>query len=116
MPPVGGGRAGFTLHGESIAVRDGCCLTNDGKLAGTVLDMATAVGNCIHLLGVPLPDALRFASENPATFIGLEHVLGKLAPGYRTDLVAFDPDDITVLATWVAGSGDDRECEFQQSL
>jgi N-acetylglucosamine-6-phosphate deacetylase len=116
MPPVGGSRTGFTLHGESIAVRDGCCLTNDGKLAGTVLDMATAVGNCIHLLGVPLPDALRFASANPATFIGLEHVLGKLAPGYRADLVAFDPDDITVLATWVAGSGDDRECEFQQSL
>jgi N-acetylglucosamine-6-phosphate deacetylase len=116
MPPVGGSRTGFTLHGESIAVRDGCCLTNDGKLAGTVLDMATAVGNCIHLLGVPLPDALRFASANPATFIGLEHVLGKLAPGYRADLVAFDSDDITVLATWVAGSGDCREHELQQSL
>ena len=116
MPPVGGSRSGFTLHGESIAVRDGCCLTNDGKLAGTVLDMATAVKNCIHLLGVPLPDALRLASANPATFIGLEHVLGKLAPGYRADLVAFDPDDITVLATWVAGSGDYRAGELQQSL
>jgi N-acetylglucosamine-6-phosphate deacetylase len=116
MPPVGGGRAGFTLHGESIAVRDGCCLTNDGKLAGTVLDMATSVRNCIHLLGVPLPNALRLASANPATFIGLEHVLGKLAPGHRADLVAFDPDDITVLATWVAGSGDCRERELQQSL
>jgi N-acetylglucosamine-6-phosphate deacetylase len=116
MPPVGGSGAGFTLHGESIAVRDGCCVTNDGKLAGTVLDMATALRNCIHLLGVPLPDALRLASANPATFIGLEHVLGKLAPGYRADLVAFDPDDITVLATWVAGSGDCRERELQQSL
>ena len=28
---------------------------------------------------------------------------GKLAPGYRADLVAFDPTDITVLATWIAG-------------
>ena len=116
MPPVGGSRSGFTLYGESIAVRDGCCFTNDGKLAGTVLDMATAVRNCINLLGVPLPDALRLASANPATFIGLEHVLGKLAPGCRADLVAFDPDDITVLATWVAGSGDFRQREFRQSL
>ena len=116
MPPVGGSQSSFTLHGESIAVRDGSCLTNDGKLAGTVLDMATAVKNCIHLLGVPLPDALRLASANPATFIGLEHMLGKLGPGYRADLVAFHPDDITVLATWVAGSGDNREREFRQSL
>jgi N-acetylglucosamine-6-phosphate deacetylase len=51
--------------------------------------MATAVRNCTHLLGVPLPDALRFASAYPAMFLGLEHILGKLAPGYRADLVAF---------------------------
>src|SRR6516164_6651924 len=105
MPPVGGSRSDFLLHGKKIAVRDGCCRTDDGLLAGTVLDMATAVKNCVRLLGVPLPDALRFASANPAAFIGLEHTLGKLLPGYRADLVAFDPNDMTVFATWVAGSG-----------
>jgi N-acetylglucosamine-6-phosphate deacetylase len=105
MPPVGGSRSSFTLHGENVAVRDGRCLTDDGTLAGTVLDMATAVKNCMRLLGMPLPDALRLASTNPATFVGLEHMLGKLVPGYRADLVAFDPSDMTVLATWVAGSG-----------
>jgi N-acetylglucosamine-6-phosphate deacetylase len=106
MPPVGGSRSSFTLHGETIAVRDGRCLTDDGTLAGTVLDMAAAVKNCIRLLGMPLPDALRLASANPAASIGLEHMLGKLAPGFRADLVAFDPTDMTVLATWVAGSGE----------
>ena len=79
---------------------------DDGTLAGSVLDMATAVKNCMRLLGVPLPDALRFASAHPAAFLGLEQTLGKLAPGYRADLVAFDPNDMTVLATWVAGRGD----------
>jgi N-acetylglucosamine-6-phosphate deacetylase len=103
MPPVGGSRSGFTLHGEDITVRDGSCLTDEGTLAGTVLDMATAVKNCVRLLGVPLPDALRLASANPATAIGLEHMLGRLVPGFRADLVAFDPSDMTVLATWVAG-------------
>jgi N-acetylglucosamine-6-phosphate deacetylase len=39
MPPVGGSRSGFTLHGEDITVRDGSCLTDEGTLAGTVLDM-----------------------------------------------------------------------------
>jgi N-acetylglucosamine-6-phosphate deacetylase len=103
MPPVGGCRSNFSLHGEHITVRNGCCLTDDGTLAGTVLDMAAAVRNCTRLLGVPLPDALRFASAHPATFLGLGQMLGKLAPGYRADLVAFDPSDMTVLATWVAG-------------
>jgi N-acetylglucosamine-6-phosphate deacetylase len=40
MPPVGGSQSSFTLHGRDITVRDGCCLTDDGTLAGTVLDMA----------------------------------------------------------------------------
>jgi len=106
MPPVGGSSANFSLHGKNITARDGYCVTDDGTLAGTVLDMAAAVRNCIRLLGVALPDALRFASAHPATFLGLEHMLGKLAPGYRADLVAFDPNDITVLATWVAGRDD----------
>ena len=108
MPPVGGSRSSFTLHGKNIAVRDSCCFTNDGTLAGTALDMATAVKNCIRLLGLSLPEALRLASVNPATFIGLEHMLGRLVPGYRADLVAFDPDDMTILATWVAGSSEYR--------
>ena len=104
MPPVGGSRSSFTLYGEQIAVRDGRCLTHEGTLAGAVLDMASAVRNCTRLVGISLPDALRLASLNPAASIGLDHLLGRIAPGYRADLVAFDPKDITVLATWVAGS------------
>ena len=86
-------------------MRNGRCLTEDGTLAGTALDMPSAVKNCVQLLGVPLPDALRFASTSPAEFLGLGHVLGRLAPDYRADLVAFDPSEMTVLATWVAGAG-----------
>ena len=107
MPPVGGDRPSFDLVGKTVTVRDGRCVTDDGTLAGAVLDMATAVRNCVRLLEVPLPDALRFASAHPAAFLGLERTLGKLAPGYRADLVAFDPNDLTVLVTWVAGSDDD---------
>ena len=57
------------------------------------------------LLNVPLTDALRYASANPAEFLGLGHKLGKLAPKFRADMVAFDGDSIEVLDTWVAGVG-----------
>jgi N-acetylglucosamine-6-phosphate deacetylase len=104
MPPVGGSRSRFCLNGRTVTVHDGRCTTADGTLAGSVLDMATAVKNCTRALGVSLPDALCFASANPAAFLGIGNRLGRIAPGFRADLVAFDPSDMTVIATWVAGS------------
>ena len=104
MPPVGGSRSSFQLYGQDIHVAEGTCRTIEGTLAGTALDMATAVRNCVKLLQVSLPDALRFASTHPAEFIGLGQILGKLAPGYRADLVAIDAETFMVLGTWVAGA------------
>jgi N-acetylglucosamine-6-phosphate deacetylase len=106
MPPVGGSSAGFRLYGQRITVRDGRCTTADGTLAGSVLDMASAVRNCVRMLGLPLAEALPLASTAPAAFLGIDGWLGRLAPGYRADLVALDPDTVDVLATWVAGSPD----------
>lgn len=103
MPPVGGSTSTFTLYGQEIGVHNGRCMRADGILAGAVLDMASAVRNCVRLLQVPLTQALRFASAEPASFLGLDATLGKLAPGYRADMVAFDPGDIRIYETWVAG-------------
>ena len=103
MPPVGGRESTFRLYGNEIEVVDGRCLRSDGTLAGAALDMATAVRNCVNLLQVPLTEALRFGSTNPAEFIGCGQMLGRLAPGYRADIVAIEPDTIRVLGSWVAG-------------
>lgn len=103
MAPVGGRQSTFALYGDTIEVKDGRCLRADGTLAGAALDMATAVRNCVSLLRVSLAEALKFASRNPAEFIGVGHMLGRLAPGYRADMVALNPDSLAVLGTWVAG-------------
>lgn len=105
MPPVGGARRSFTLYGEEIALRDGRCLRADGTLAGAALDMASAVRNAVEMLGASLPDALRMASRNPAEFLGIGGRLGRIAAGYRADLVGVMPEDVRVLRTWVAGRG-----------
>jgi N-acetylglucosamine-6-phosphate deacetylase len=106
MPPVGGSKSAFRLGGKDVFVRDGRCATADGVLAGSALDMAGAVRNCVHLLGMSLPEALRLAAVTPAAFLGLSDRLGRLAPGCRADIVALDPNAVRVLATWVAGEGD----------
>jgi N-acetylglucosamine-6-phosphate deacetylase len=106
MPPVGGTHASFTLNGDKISVREGRCMRQDGRLAGSCLDMASAVRNCVRLLGVSLTDALRFASTHPAEFLGLDGKLGRLAPGFRADMVAIDCETVEVRHTWVAGERD----------
>lgn len=108
MPPVGGLKAEFDLLGRRIMVRDGSCRTQEGALAGSSIEMASAVRNCVRLLGLSLERALRCASCHQAEFLGLGQSLGRLAPGYRADMAAFDPKDILVSATWVAGQRSDH--------
>ena len=76
----------------------------DGTLAGAHLTMIEAVRNAVALAGIALLDALIMASRTPASFLGLGSVLGRIAPGYRADLVAFDPN-FEVVGTWIGGVG-----------
>ncbi len=102
MPPVGGEREDFSLYGQPMTCRDGRCTTAEGALAGSGLDMATAVRNCVRRLGLPLAEACRMASTYPAEFLGLGQELGRIAPGYRADLVALD-EALVVQDSWIGG-------------
>ena len=103
MPPVGGSFADFRLYRQRITLRDGRCTIAGGTLAGSVLDMASAVSNCVRMLDLPLAEALTLATTSPAAFLGIDGWLGRLAPGHRADLVALDPNTVEILATWIAG-------------
>jgi N-acetylglucosamine-6-phosphate deacetylase len=102
MPPVGTDATSFQLYGETILRRDGRLVTVDGVLAGADITMIDEVRNCMKFMGVLLEEALRMASLYPATFLGLDDRLGRLAPGYRADLVLIDAD-FSVRSTWIAG-------------
>ncbi len=94
----------FDLHGRTIYRRDGKLTTADGTLAGSDLDMASAVRNSVQRLGLGLPEVLRMASLVPACFLRLDHELGRIAPGYRADLVLLD-ESLQVRQTWINGEG-----------
>jgi N-acetylglucosamine-6-phosphate deacetylase len=76
-----------------------------GALAGSALDMATAVRNAVQLLGLPLAEAARMASTYPARFLRVDDRLGHIAEDYRADFVLLD-EQLQVQATWIGG---DRE-------
>jgi N-acetylglucosamine-6-phosphate deacetylase len=102
MPAVGSDEPTFVLQGRTIRVVDGICRDENGTLAGTALDMAAAVRNAVSLLDLDIAEAARMASEYPAEFLGLGDELGRIAPGYRANLVLLD-DDLEVRRTWIEG-------------
>lgn len=102
MPPTGTEADSFELNGRTIYRRDGRLVLADGTLAGADLDMATAVRNAGTLIGLPLEESLRMASLYPAQFLGMDGERGRIAPGWRADLVLLRPD-LTVKGTWVEG-------------
>jgi N-acetylglucosamine-6-phosphate deacetylase len=101
MPSVGG-RKSFVLSGEPISAADGKCVDAAGTLAGSDLDMACAVRNAVDMLDLDLADSSAMASANPASFLGLGHELGRIAPGYLASLVLLD-GATDVVETWIDG-------------
>ena len=102
MPMVGGDDPSFDLYGETITAIDGVVRNAAGALAGSALDMASAVRNSVHLLGLPLDEACRMAAQYPAEFLGIGGTHGRIAAGYRADLVLLD-GEVCVQRSWIGG-------------
>jgi N-acetylglucosamine-6-phosphate deacetylase len=102
MPTVGSALQSFELQGRTILRHGGRLTMEDGTLAGSDLDMATAVRNSVAHLGVDGVTALQMASFVPATFLRLDGELGRIKRGYRASLVLLD-EDLKVRRTWIDG-------------
>jgi N-acetylglucosamine-6-phosphate deacetylase len=102
MATVGSSQSSFDLYGETIRLSQGRLCNSDGALAGSAIGMIDAVRTATNLVGLPLTETLRMASLYPATLLGIDKELGRLAAGYRADVVHFD-QNFQVQHTWVAG-------------
>jgi len=102
MPPVGGQASEFNFFDRTVQLDDGKLTSTTGELAGSILDMASAVRNTVHGMGVALAEALRMASLYPAQYLAQDYRLGKLAVNYQADMVLLN-EQLEVQATWVAG-------------
>jgi N-acetylglucosamine-6-phosphate deacetylase len=102
MPPVGTEVSEFKLGDLKVFCRDGKCINEEGGLAGSALDMAAAVGNCVRHVGVSLEEALRMASMYPAQAIGMGNRLGRIAQDYEASMVVLD-EELKVLGVIAKG-------------
>ena len=75
----------YQLGGLEVRVSGGeARLASNGAIAGSVLTLDAAVRHAVTQAGIPLADAVRAATQNPADMLGLPDV-GRLEPaGGRT--------------------------------
>lgn len=102
MPIVGSDQSSFELAGQRIECDGGRCITADGTLAGSNLNMAAAVRNAMRLMNVDIATAARMASSVPATIMGSSDERGTIRVGLRADLVLVD-GAYEVVESWIGG-------------
>jgi N-acetylglucosamine-6-phosphate deacetylase len=93
MPP-----GTYPLNDFEVTVTETDARLSDGTLAGSVLDMETAVSNLMRFSGCTLAEALATVTTTPACLLNLPD-RGHITPGFIADAVLLTPDlkvDITI--------------------
>lgn len=103
MATTGTDLAGFTLNGRRVRRQDGRLTLEDGTLAGSDLDMISAVRFVHCEMGLDLGEALRMASLYPARAIGRGDDLGHLEEGASASM-AHVSDELAIRAVWIEGN------------
>lgn len=105
MALVGSDRDSFSLNGRTVHKdhSDYCprLTLEDGTLAGSDIDMAASLRFLVERVGLSQEDALRRATADPADFLHMGHVRGRLVAGARADLVHLT-DTFGVRSVWLA--------------
>ncbi len=92
----------YTLGGQMIRKEGIKCLLPDGTIAGSVLTLNKAVYNLWKNSDLPLYEAVKCASENPAKALGEDKEIGSLEVGKRADIVIAD-ENFDVAMTILSG-------------
>lgn len=76
----------------SRIVKQGPLLTleENGKIAGSSIQLVDCVTNFLNWTGASIPEAIKAVTETPAKMLGLDHVKGTLSEGADADLVVLD--------------------------
>lgn len=102
LRPTGQTSGTLIAKGEEVYIKEGLfARKSDDVIAGSALTMIQGVRNLTEM-GIDLENALRMASTNPATVLGLEKMIGSLLPGRDADIAVFDKN-FNILQTIIKG-------------
>jgi N-acetylglucosamine-6-phosphate deacetylase len=99
----------YTFEGLEVTIANQSARLKDGTLAGSVTTLEKELANLVFLAELPLADALRIASLNPATEAGAHNRKGLLKAGMDADLVCLDRETLALQWTMARGRRFDPE-------
>ena len=81
----------YELGGQAIFLQGKTCTLADGTLAGSVSNLFDCMKNAVSF-GIPLEDAVRASSINPAMALGVSEQIGSIQAGKCADFVVCDAE------------------------
>lgn len=91
----------YELGGQAVFMEDGLARLADGTIAGSAIDLFEILRRAVSF-GIPMEDAIRAASYNPARQIGALEQVGSIAEGKCADFILCDAD-LNRKAVYIAG-------------
>lgn len=91
----------YDLGGQTVYVKDGKALLADGTIAASTSNVYEELKNVISF-GIPLKQAVKSATINPARAIRVDNETGSIAVGKNADLLVVD-DDFNIVLVIVKG-------------
>lgn len=79
------------LGGQTVFLKNGAARLADGTLAGSTTNLLDEIRNLVRF-GVPLRQAVRSATINPAAAIGRDGEIGSIREGKRADFTVLDEE------------------------
>lgn len=82
----------ISMNGRDIAItKQGVFIANTQNMAGSCTNQLEIFHNLTRALRVPIATAFRMLSENPANYVGLNHI-GTIEVGKQANLLVFDKE------------------------
>ncbi len=101
MRAAGLGDGSYDLGGQIMQVKDSVARTADGALAGSTSNIWSGLKHAVQF-GIPLSDAVRMVTYNPAQLIDEGHRKGQLKTGMDADFVLFD-EQLNIKDVYIGG-------------
>ncbi len=92
----------YTLGGQKVIKKDGAARLIDGTLAGSSTNLFDEFKNLIAF-GIPLKQAIKSVTINPAKAIGVDNITGSIEEGKNADLLILSDDFSEIKAVFVKG-------------
>ena len=92
----------YELGGQKAVVRQGIAQLADGTIAGSAYPLRQGLKILVQTLQYPLPEAVRYATSNPAKLLGIDNRVGSLEINKEATFIRLS-SELDIKQVWLQG-------------